>query len=38
LQQSEEGGGSCHLLFQYKVPAFFATQLLSRKMEDEGEL
>jgi len=24
LHQSEEGGGSCRLLFQYKVPAFFA--------------
>jgi hypothetical protein len=24
LQQSEEGGGNCRLLLQYKVPAFFA--------------
>jgi hypothetical protein len=24
LQQSEEGGGSCRLLLQYKVATFFA--------------
>jgi hypothetical protein len=24
LQQSEEGGGNCRLLLQYKVSAFFA--------------
>ncbi len=33
LQQSEEGDGTCRLLLQYKVPTFFAMQLLSRKMK-----
>ncbi len=33
LQQSEEGGSNCRLLLQYKVLAFFATQLLNRKMK-----
>jgi len=33
LQQSEEGGGSCRLLLQYKVPTFFAMQLLSMTMK-----
>jgi len=33
LQQSEEGGGNCRLLPQYKVPTFFAMQLLSKTMK-----
>ncbi len=33
LQQSEEGDDNCRLFLQYKVPAFFAMQLLSRKMK-----
>jgi len=33
LQQNEEGGGSCRLLLQYKVPTFFVIQLLSRTMK-----
>jgi hypothetical protein len=41
LQQSEEGGDSCRLLLQYKVPAFFAMlqgkNKLSKTKEEEEE-
>jgi hypothetical protein len=40
LQQSEEGGGSCRLLLQYKVVAFFAMLQGEKKQnktkEEEG--
>jgi hypothetical protein len=41
LQQSEEGGGSCRLLLQYKVPTFFLMlqrkNKLSKTKEEEGD-
>jgi len=41
LQQSEEGGSSCRLLLQYKVPAFFAMlrgkKKLSKTKEKKGD-
>jgi hypothetical protein len=41
LQQSEKDGGSCRLLLQYKVPAFFAMlqgkKNLSKTKEQEGD-
>jgi hypothetical protein len=41
LQQSEEGDGSCCLLLQYKMPAFFAMlqgkNKLSKTKEEEGD-
>jgi len=41
LQQNEEGGGSCRLLLQYKVPDFFimlqGKNKLSKTKEEEGD-
>jgi len=41
LQQSEEGGGNCRLLLQYKILAFFVMlqrkNKLSKTKEEEGD-